>query len=730
MYRLNGVVFLLLLFVAKYQAQDPTQPIDWNGDPRLCTVNPPATPSPLSPPPVPKFPNQAEFALERVEIKHVINITFPSEMTMIQYLYDYDANKLIMVKNKNGFVDAEYYYYGPNKISTYIRGDLCRVTDIPTNDDMNGASAIRLQDGKWHIRPLNEFLLFSSDDPSRRVPPVYLGTDIARGIRVHKWQSCYINKTEYKTIRRIWSFAQDGVSMPGATNASFPVPIQALISASYDFPNGTQAAEVDEVYNVLAYRSGIMESSNDLSPPKGVFCASGPGQNLVSLKDAGVGWPNHFSVRVETSTSRSSRWERFHLHYDQGREGASRRLRYDYMPPGAEDFQSVIHDYTDNMTYIMDLRVGSCKINNGVEIPDVSPVSDPIRFFVKNEAQFIFNPPENAWEFNGYRPCRGNAIRCTILTTSLDNFPAIVEPDTGISAGETWTATNVEYGWSVRAPFAAPAPDQPNRFDYPVSLYLKMYRFRDPVNPTPDSLLTEDVEYEFYEMSHDRNQFDFDISLCYRALNYEYLHLVFTCTLSRDGLIDNNKLNRRQLNFRTHANLVSVMQIKFSRITDVEIDHERADNRVQVFFTLLGRTPRPGSQSGFNDNEPTAAVASETLRTAIDTRKFQIELTLDDNSTVQLIADPGSLNSSKQYMSTHAIGKVIYNKKYTGGSQATAIIVGLLIGIIAGIIIIAIVRIVRKEPMPSVLTSITNPLSSISSKARTSNVPPSDTANA
>ncbi|CAF4028184.1 unnamed protein product, partial [Rotaria sp. Silwood1] len=49
---------------------------------------------------------------------------------------------------------------------------------------------------------------------------------------------------------------------------------------------------------------------------------------------------------------------------------------------------------------------------NGVEIPDVSPVSDPIRFFVKNEAQFIFNPPENAWEFNGYRPCRGNATRC------------------------------------------------------------------------------------------------------------------------------------------------------------------------------------------------------------------------------------------------------------------------------------------------------------------------------
>lgn len=146
-----------------------------------------------------------------------------------------------------------------------------------------------------------------------------------------------------------------------------------------------------------------MESGTDLAPPKGVFCGSNSAGNLISLKDIGIEWPDHFSVRVESSTSRSSRWQRFHLRYSLGRRSGTRRLRYDYLPPGSEDFETVIHDYTDSLTYIIDRRVGTCKINAGVDIPDVSPILDPIRFFVKHEANFIFNPPEKAWELNGFR---------------------------------------------------------------------------------------------------------------------------------------------------------------------------------------------------------------------------------------------------------------------------------------------------------------------------------------
>ena len=128
---------VLLLLVAFYGclAQNPTTPIDdWNGDPELCTVTPGSQPPPGIPMPV--FPKQAEFALERVEIKHVFNLTLPSELTLYEYIYDYNANKLIIVKNTNGLIAVEYYYYEILKKSTYYAGKFCVVTDIPTNSDM------------------------------------------------------------------------------------------------------------------------------------------------------------------------------------------------------------------------------------------------------------------------------------------------------------------------------------------------------------------------------------------------------------------------------------------------------------------------------------------------------------------------------------------------------------------------------------------------------------------
>jgi hypothetical protein len=153
-----SLVCLLLLCISEYQTQDSSTTIvpttitmppptttmapttvtfpDWNGDPKLCEINRPITPSPLPRPPFPKFPNKAEFAIERVEIKHILNTTLPSVLTLYEYIYDYDANILIMVKNTNGFLEAQYYYYGKLLKSTYFGRDFCSVTEIPTEKDM------------------------------------------------------------------------------------------------------------------------------------------------------------------------------------------------------------------------------------------------------------------------------------------------------------------------------------------------------------------------------------------------------------------------------------------------------------------------------------------------------------------------------------------------------------------------------------------------------------------
>ncbi len=269
---------------------------------------------------------------------------------------------------------------------------------------LDGRSAIQLQNGTWHIRPLQEFLLFASNDPRRpTIRPRFIGQSLVRGIPVDQWETCIINRTELRTTRRLWSFAQKGYTLPTGVVGDLAVPIQAIINASFVMPNGTQAIEVDEIFNVHSYRPGIVESSDQLAPPKGVFCDSGANQNLISLYDAGIEWPERFSVRVEASSSRSGQWQRFHLRYDNFQERGRRRIRYDYLPPGGEDYQSVIHDYGDNLTFIIDRRTGSCKINRGVEYPDVSPIRDPIGFFIKHERRFIFRERNRVWESNGLR---------------------------------------------------------------------------------------------------------------------------------------------------------------------------------------------------------------------------------------------------------------------------------------------------------------------------------------
>ena len=134
-----GLLCLLCLFISGYYTQDPTTTINpnWQGDPRLCTINPPPTPSTEPAPPFPKFPTSAEFTLERIEVTSILsNITLPSKLSRFEYLYDYNANKIILVKNQNGFIDVEYYYYNILKKSTYYVGQYCNVTDIKVNDIM------------------------------------------------------------------------------------------------------------------------------------------------------------------------------------------------------------------------------------------------------------------------------------------------------------------------------------------------------------------------------------------------------------------------------------------------------------------------------------------------------------------------------------------------------------------------------------------------------------------
>ena len=135
----RSVVFLLALVVSAL-SQDQTSSTakpEWNGDPRVCT--PDSTPS-QGPMAYPEFPKKAEFTLEVVQIGHLQNVTSPSILTKLQYLYDSVANILVLVKNDGAVTDVEYYYYKDLTKATYYRGEYCVVTSIPV-DVENGSSS-------------------------------------------------------------------------------------------------------------------------------------------------------------------------------------------------------------------------------------------------------------------------------------------------------------------------------------------------------------------------------------------------------------------------------------------------------------------------------------------------------------------------------------------------------------------------------------------------------------
>ena len=412
------VLCLLLVYT---NAEDPTtdSPV-WIGDPRICTVDS----SPISPdPPLPKFSTQAEFTLESIQINHRYDSTLRSTLNLFEYIYDYHANKVIRVKNNNGYSEVEYYYYEILKKSTYFQKNFCVVDDISTNIDsgmfdekhlwirsqiflnnslLDGTSAIQLADRTWHVRPLNEYFLFSNFEPDRpAIRPRYIGSSTVRSIPVDQWESCIIDETQRRTERHTWYFAARGTNMSFGVVDDLAVPVQGVINASLVFPNGTQLVEVDSVFNILSYKPGITETTGALSPPKGVFCSTGPDQNLMSLSDVGIAWPRRFSVRIEVLTSHRSTWQTFHLRLDE--TGDHKRIRYDFMPVGAEDFRTIIVDYKENLTYTIDRQVGSCEIRTSIDYPDVDFTVQPIEFFIKHQNLLISDPPKKAWEFNGYR---------------------------------------------------------------------------------------------------------------------------------------------------------------------------------------------------------------------------------------------------------------------------------------------------------------------------------------
>ncbi|CAF1053859.1 unnamed protein product [Rotaria sordida] len=332
-----------------------------------------------------------------------------------------------------------------------------------------------------------------------------------------------------------------------------------------------------------------METSDFFAPPQGTFCPNME-PNLVSLSDSGIEWPLRYTVRIATTTSRGVRPNSLRLRVDNNVD--TKRARFDYMIDDENNYETVIIDYREQIKYVIDQTRGLCRIVQGVDWPDVNPETNPIEFFLKLKETILDQPPKNAWQHRGTRLCRGSTMHCVIYTMLLTNYPPMMNPETGMPSGQNWDETHIEYAWSKRDSVFTPQANKSKVLDYPVSLFLRTYQ--RTTTSTGTEYRSEEIEYEFFEMSTDLPNDGFDVSVCYRSRDWPYLHLAFTVKLNKGNMADSNHLNRKELYDRFLLMLQTAMTpISSTRIHQLEIDHDitSALDTLYVMFLLLGPAP-------------------------------------------------------------------------------------------------------------------------------------------
>ncbi|CAF0882628.1 unnamed protein product [Rotaria sordida] len=604
--------------------------------------------------------------------------------TFVECIYDYDNNHLIIISEET----FEYYNYTTLKKAIYSRNILqqCNVCSIVVDNPSDGYSAVTdLNHNTTHIRSLNDFLLLTSN-------AIYLGEKILRGyIHVHQWISSISNFSDI-----IWSFAKSNYLMPWNSN-NYTIPIQRIIKRKDD---GT----ILEILNIFNYKTRIIKT--DLIPPKGIFCNDSiPIDQLISLQDIGIKFPDQFSVHIDVSTTYQQLWHSIHLRYYLTHE--RKLIRYDYTPfDNTQNPITIILDYSTNASrsYKINRRTGSCTINELTEINSLTSIlHNPIETLIKYEHILLSNPPQRFFQYTGNRPCRGS-ILCTIFIGQMSQFP--------LDSDENWLATNIEWAWSKRNIDDDDNNNNNTPYDYPVYLNLNLYR---NMNEPPAN-----VHYEFYDYRTDVYLNEFDVNLCYRSNQLLYLHLAFQLKIRNQSTandIENILINRRRLTEDIRSQMMNITSIKYLRISQLELDHHPNEpghnDTLYCIFTLLDQTPfvDPNSEIQLLD-------AKSKLENSINNGEFYFNT--DDSLSIEAVRDsledvqyfyvfnPNiNINQIDYFFNTtihvnrtivETIEEIHEKIQYSDGAQAGAVVGGMFVGILIGTItVFVVIRMIKRQ---------------------------------
>jgi hypothetical protein len=175
-------------------------------------------------------------------------------------------------------------------------------------------------------------------------------------------------------------------------------------------------------------------------------------------------------------------------------------------------------------------------------------------------------------------------------------------------------------------------------------------------------------------------------------------------------------LASRRLNEHIREQLIRVMTVKDSRISQLELDHQSGplyfNDTLYCIFTLLDRTPFVDPNS-----ELELLAAQQRLQTSIDAGEFQFQT--DEGLALQAVSQslenvqsfyPLNANltgNQSDYFSnsTNSVNRTLVEIieirekiQYSDGAQAGAVIGGMIVGILAGtIIVLAGVQMMKRK---------------------------------
>lgn len=531
--------------------------------------------------PLPDLPNQFQTIIEHNYRSFDFNNNYTEEY---EEFYDFVNDRAAIHKRSNLKLIQQYFLYTTNEMITVIDNE-CAVT--PLNLSTNNPFGYVTVNDTYQINSPSFVLKFGNSNVSTE----YMGSDIARGINVQKWQSCVYFDIIETTVKLTWTFSDPDVwkSPIVFTNSSAQFPIEMSIEALTD-----QGQTWSEKIEYSFYRPYIAANPEVFETPKGVYCEGRkPTKNLPKV-------PNKFSYRIEITlvdlnkTTSQAEW------YDFDNNIA----RIDYQPLSTQDIEtfgnnlvSEIHDFNQGVRYIINKNKEQCINITTLDSGSFDSISANKSEYIRiRTALELFHFDKTDYQYHGSRKIRN--IDCDVWIAKRNDWPS----------GYDFTST---FEWYFMSEKWAAINSGQTQINVPVQLVITQYI------PFGQLTLTTSTIYNYYDfITGDVHLTEsFGVNSCFDGSDSKRLQVTFE-GINLSILADKNTFKIEFL-----KKLIEITYLLRTRIDQITLDFDQY--KTYVSFKLLEKSPvtgnviNPVQQISLDD-------AQSLLRQKIDNGEFII----------------------------------------------------------------------------------------------------------